>query len=87
MRYAIVENSIVTNIIWLHPANASNFPNAVPMNDYPAGIGDTYDGEYFYRDGERIHSLAEQLEKSGRTIAEYESALTEIEIALGAGVE
>ena len=61
MNYAIVENGIITNIIWLYPTNAENFPNAVPMNDYPVGIGDTYDGEYFYRNGERILSLAEEM--------------------------
>ena len=62
MNYAIVENGVITNIIWLYPGNASDFPNAVPLNDCPAGIGDTYDGEYFYRFGERVQSLAEENE-------------------------
>lgn len=63
MNYALVENGTVTNIIWLHPANAEDFPNAVPMGDIPAAIGDTWDGEYFYRNGERVLTFAEQVQK------------------------
>lgn len=59
MDYAIIENGIVTNVIWLHYSNADEFPNAVPLNDVPAGIGDTYDGEFFYRDGERLLTTEE----------------------------
>ena len=44
------------------------------------GIGDTYSGGKFYRDGEEILTpLEEALKKN----TEYESALTEIETALG----
>ena len=63
MNYALVENGIVTNLIWLYPANAADFPNAVPMGDIPAAIGDTWDGEYFYRNGERVLTFAEQVQK------------------------
>lgn len=62
MNYALIENGIITNIIWLYPGNASDFPNAVPIDGYSVGIGDTYDGEYFYRNGERVHSLTEENE-------------------------
>lgn len=61
MNYAVVENGIVTNIIWLNPANAYEFPNAVPIGDVPVAIGDTFDGENFYRNGERVVSLSEKL--------------------------
>lgn len=60
MNYALIENGIVTNIIWLYPGNADEFPNAVPMNDVPAGIGDSYEDGVFYRDGERVLTEAEQ---------------------------
>lgn len=63
MNYALVENGVVTNLIWLYPANAAEFPNAVPMGDIPAAIGDTWDGEYFYRNGERVLTFAEQVQK------------------------
>ena len=62
MNYALVENGMATNIIWLYPANASDFPNAVPMNDYPVVIGDTWDGTFFYRNGEKVLTRAEQEE-------------------------
>lgn len=62
MNYALVENGVVTNIIWLYPANAGDFPNAVPMNDYPVAIGDTWDGTFFYRNGEKVLTRAEQEE-------------------------
>ena len=63
MNYAVVENGTVTNIIWLYPANASDFPSAVPCGDLPVAIGDTYDGEHFYRGGERVLTAIEQAQK------------------------
>ena len=60
MNYAIVEDGTVVNVIWLLPANAAEFPGAVPLNGIPAGIGDTWDGTDFYRDGERVRTLLEQ---------------------------
>lgn len=62
MNYALVESGAVINIIWLYPANAGDFPNAVPMNDYPVAIGDTWDGTFFYRNGEKVLTRAEQEE-------------------------
>lgn len=41
--YALIIDSIVSNIIVLHPSNAKDFPNAVPIGDYSVSIGDTYD--------------------------------------------
>nr|DAH81019.1 MAG TPA: hypothetical protein [Caudoviricetes sp.] len=63
MRYAIVEDGIVANIIVLYPGNASDFPTAVPCGDVPAAIGDTWDGEHFYRAGERVLTALEQARK------------------------
>ncbi len=57
MNYALVENGVVTNIIWLHPMNANDFQNAVPTNDLPIQIGDTYTKGKFYRDGKEIVSV------------------------------
>lgn len=59
MDYALIENGVVANIIYLHPMNASDFPNAVSIGDYPVSIGDTYaDGE-FYRNGEALKTASE----------------------------
>lgn len=78
MNYAIVGNGIVENLIWLHPGNAADFPGAVPLGDVPAAIGDTYADGVFYRDGDRVLSVAEQL-------AEVQAALAELEEALNNG--
>jgi hypothetical protein len=63
MNYALVENGVVTNIIWLYSANAEDFPSAVPCGDLPVAIGDTYDGEHFYRGRERVLTALEQAQK------------------------
>lgn len=57
MDYALIDNGIVVNIIYLHPMNADEFPNAVPTNDLPIEIGDTYTEGKFYRDGKEIVSV------------------------------
>ena len=63
MNYALIENGVVTNIIWLYSGNAADFPDAVPCGDLPVAIGDTYDGEHFYRGGERVLTALEQAQK------------------------
>lgn len=59
MNYAIVEEGCVTNLIWLNPGNAHEFPGAVPCGDVPVQIGDAFDGEMFMRDGDRVLTRAE----------------------------
>lgn len=54
MEYALIENGIVVNLIYLHPMNVSEFPNAVPINDLSINIGDTYHDGKFYRNEEEI---------------------------------
>lgn len=63
MNYALIENGVVTNLIWLYPANAAEFPGAVPLGGVPAAIGDAWDGEHFYRNGERVLTFSEQVQK------------------------
>lgn len=63
MNYALIENGVVTNIIWLYSGNAGDFPDAVPCGDVPVAIGDTYDGHDFYREGVRVLSPVEQARK------------------------
>jgi len=50
MTYALIENGIVVNLIWLNPVNADDFPNAVPVDGIGVRIGDTYADGVFYRD-------------------------------------
>ena len=64
MKYALINDGIVTNTIALLPYNAQDFPEAVDLGERPVQIGDTYDGERFYHDGEPIYSLEEQLSQA-----------------------
>ena len=61
--YALVENGVVTNVMVLYPPNAAEFEGAVPCGEIPVAIGDTYDGEHFYRAGERVLTALEQAQK------------------------
>lgn len=62
MNFAIVEDNIVTNIIWVYPN--TTFYNAVPCNDYPVAIGDTYSNGKFYRDGKVIQTESEDMQEA-----------------------
>lgn len=59
MKYAIIENKTVTNVIEINPRNAVDFPTAVIAKEYPVNIEDTYENDKFYRDGEELLSYAE----------------------------
>lgn len=52
--YALVENGIVTNVIWLAANNAPEFPNAIELVDLPVTIGDTYVDGKFYRNSKEV---------------------------------
>ena len=80
MRYAIITDGVVTNVIILYPGNAADFQTAVPCGDVPVAIGDTYDGQDFYREGARVLSPVEQAQKD----AEDMQAALEL---LGVGTE
>lgn len=60
MRYALVENGIVTNIIELDQKNEQYFPTAVYTGDRPVGINDTYVDGKFYRDGMEVLTALEK---------------------------
>lgn len=63
MRYAVIEDGVVVNVIILYPGGAKSFPTAVPCGDVPVAIGDTWDGDHFYREGARVLSPVEQARK------------------------
>lgn len=76
---ALIENGTVVNMLWCSDSQPETDTIINPA-DRPVGIGDTYSNGKFYRDGvEILTPLEEALKKN----AEYESALTEIETALG----
>jgi hypothetical protein len=59
MNYALIKDGVVTNLIWLSPSNAQDFPNAVPTNGLSVRVGDTYTEGAFYRNGEKVLSALE----------------------------
>lgn len=75
MRYALIDNGIVTNIIALNDRNASDFPTAVKLSDRPVAIGDTYTDGKFYRDGVEVLTPIEQAQVE---IDAYKAALHEL---------
>lgn len=75
MRYAIVTDGIVTNVIVLNDRNASDFPTAVKLGDRPVCIGDTYAGGKFYRDGVEVLT---PMEHAQAEMTEYKAALHEL---------
>ena len=75
MRYALITDSIVTNIIALNDRNASDFPTAVKLGDHPVGIGDTYADGKFYHDGVEVLTPMEQAQAE---MTEYKAALNEL---------
>ena len=75
MRYALIDNGIVTNVIALNDRNANDFPAAVKLDDRPVGIGDTYTDGKFYRDGVEVLTPMEQAQAE---ITEYKAALHEL---------
>ena len=75
MRYAIVDNGIVTNVIALKDRNAGDFPSAVKLGARPVGIGDTYTDGKFYHDGVEVLT---PMELAQAEITEYKAALHEL---------
>lgn len=76
---ALIENGTVTNMLWCSDSQPETSTLINPA-DRQVAIGDTCSGGKFYRDGVEILT---QLEEAQKKITEYESALTEIETALG----
>lgn len=72
MNYALIENGIVTNIIWLNERNEAEWPNAVRLGDRMVEVGDTYDGEKFRRGGTEVLTAAEAAQMEA---AQYAAAL------------
>ena len=70
MRYAVIENGVIVNFIFLSPFDAENFPDCIPIGDYLVNFGDEYKDGYFYRNGERVLTAIEILEKEKEEMRE-----------------
>lgn len=77
-----VENGIVVNIEWCS-GNYIGDDSLVDVYDVPVGIGDTYDGYGFYRDGVKLLSPTDQrLLNVETSLRESQDQLTDVQIAL-----
>ena len=81
MNYAIIENGVVANILWLDAVNAQEFPTAVKTDDRLIKIGDAYENGRFYRDGAEVLSPLEAARQTATDLAAY-AAEIEYQIAL-----
>lgn len=79
---AVITNGVVTNVIWCSDSQPETDTLKNP-GERPVGIGDDYSGGKWYRDGAEILT---PLETAQKQIAEYETALSEIEAALEVNV-
>lgn len=62
MKYALIEDTKIVNIIELNRGNSDDFKNAVPIpENIFAGIGDTYRDGRFYRENPETHEEEEIL--------------------------
>ena len=79
MKYAYVEDGVVTNLIWLYPHNENDFPTAVRTEGLPVRVGDTYEDGAFYHEGEKVIS---DLERAHIKLYESESEKADMKAAL-----
>lgn len=79
MNYALITDGIVTNLIFLHPSNAEEFPGAVPVDDYPVVMGDTYTNGVFYRDGVALQTRTQLMEAEKN---DMQAALNELGVTV-----
>lgn len=64
MRYALIVDGKVDNIIHLEERNVQDFSNAIFCEEYPVSIGDSYkDGKFLDKSGKEILSYQAQYEK------------------------
>lgn len=66
--YALVEDGVVTNVMVLYPPSAAEFPEAAPCGDVPVAIGDAWDGQDFYRDGNKVVSVLAAAQEENQTL-------------------
>lgn len=79
---ALIENGTITNMLWCSDSQLETDTLKNP-GERPVGIGDTYSGGKWYRDGVEILTPLETAQKQN---TEYEAALSEIEAALEVNV-
>lgn len=76
--------NLVTNVIWGMVYQEEEFNTdtqlAVVINDLSVGIGDSYDGESFYHEGEKVLSVSEKMSALQMELADADAALRELDV-------
>lgn len=57
--FAIVEDGVVTNVLWGMVYNMDEFPGAVQVDDLAVEAGDTYADGVFYHEGTPVRTRTE----------------------------
>ena len=69
-----IENGLVINVLWCSDSEPET-ENFIDPADRPVGIGDTYSGGKFYREGvEILTPLEEALKKNEEQLKELDEA-------------
>ena len=68
---ARIEDGVIVGIEWCSDRTIDT-DTLISVYDRPVTIGDNYDGQDFYRNGEKILTLLEKLEKENE---EYKTSL------------
>lgn len=74
MKYALIDNGVVINMIVIGANNLYEFPTAIPIEGLAVQIGDEYSDldERFYHNEEPIYSIEEQnqqLQENGEVVS------------------
>lgn len=73
---ALLENGLVTNILWCSDQEPET-DTLINCGELPVGIGDSYQDGAFYRDGEKILTAYELLEKQNAELVDAMAAMVE----------
>jgi len=80
------ETNLVTNVIWGMIYQLEEFNNdkrlAVEVGDLAVTFGDSYDGEAFYHEGERVRTNAEIIADMSAQLADADAALAELGVTV-----
>ena len=88
MRYAVVRNNVVDNVIECDGLAAQKLAPVmncllVPATAYPVAAGDTYDNGVFYRNGEPLERIPGTDEKVAQLQAENAQLTAVLNALLG----
>lgn len=64
MNYALIQDGVVVNLIWMYEGNAVEFPDAVSTMGLPVQIGDTFQDGVFLHSGEPVISAESELKEA-----------------------